>query len=285
MRAAEVAKRTLRLIGRALPPDRERRVVILCYHSVHPTLPFRSATPELFEEHMSWVQENCDVVPFSEIFAARQKKARSRPVVSVTFDDGYVDNHEFALPLLVSCGIRAAFFITAGLVERDPAVLARFRALRGVDKEMIEPLKWTQIGEMLEAGMEIGAHTYTHPNLVRMNDRDLEYELVHSKRVIEDRLGSRITMMAYPFGRPKVHVDARVVRAVRQAGYDLAGTTVTRGLRRRDDPLAIPRFFATRDTVAVLRDKVLGAWDLIGTVRERAPVIVARVVSPRDFGF
>jgi peptidoglycan/xylan/chitin deacetylase (PgdA/CDA1 family) len=274
----------LRLIAKAALPDPKDRVVVLCYHSVHPSLPFSSATPELFDEHLDWLLQHCDVVPFSGVPTARDN-ARSRPAVSVTFDDGYSDNHEFALPALVRHGITATFFVTAGFLERDAAVLARFRALRGVSAQMIRPLSWSQLDEMRAAGMDVGAHTYSHPNLARLGDRELDLELTRPKQILEDRTGTSVTMMAYPFGRPKVHVDGRVVVAVRRSGYALAATTATRGLRTRDDPLMFPRFFATRDSVALLREKVLGEWDLIGIVRERAPKTAARFMSPRDFGF
>jgi peptidoglycan/xylan/chitin deacetylase (PgdA/CDA1 family) len=284
MRPADLIKRTLRLVGKAVPPDPGGRFVVLCYHSIHPSLPFRSATPELFDEHLHWLRQHCEIVPFSGLSAARAN-ASSRPVVSVTFDDGYVDNHEYALPTLVRHGITATFFLTAGFLENDAAVLARFRALRGVSDEMIRPLSWSQLDEMRASGMDVGAHTYAHPNLARLEDRDLEDELKRSRRVLEDHTGTAVTMMAYPFGRPKVHVDERVVVAVRRSGYTLAATTATRGLRAGDDPLTIPRFFATNDSVAVLREKVLGEWDLIGVVRERAPKAIVRFVSPRDFSF
>lgn len=284
MRPAELVKRTLRLVGKAVNADPGSRAVVLCYHSIHPFLPFRSATPELFDEHLHWLRQHCEVVPFSGLSAARAN-ARSRPAVSVTFDDGYADNHEYALPTLVRHGITATFFVTAGFLEKDAAVLARFRTLRGVSDEMIKPLSWSQIDEMRASGMEVGAHTYAHPNLARLDDRHLEIELTRSKRVLEDRTGISVGMMAYPFGRPKVHVDDRVVTAVRRSGYALAATTATRGLRPHDDPLMIPRFFATNDAVPVVREKVLGEWDLIGIVRERAPKVVARFVSPRDFAF
>jgi len=285
VRAAQPIKRALRLLGRAFPPEPGRRVVVLCYHSVHPSLPFRSVTPAAFSEHLAWLRADCRCVPFSQVLSARGGPEDDRPVVSVTFDDGYADNHEFALPLLVQSGIPATFFLTAGLLEKDQATLERFRDLRNVDPAMIQPLQWTQVSEILQAGMEIGAHSYSHPNLARLGDPELEYEVAHSKRIIEERVRSLITMMAYPFGRPKVHVSPRVLEAVRRAGYDRAGTTVTRGLKEGDHPLSIPRFFATQDPVEVLREKVLGFWDLIGTVRERTPLSIARIMSPSDFRF
>ena len=226
-------KRTLRMIGGAFPRDPGRRVVVLCYHSVHPSLPFSSATPQLFSEHLAWLRENCRCVPFSQVLAAREGPRTNQPVVSVTFDDGYDDNHEFALPLLVKNGIHATFFITTGLIERDHHTLERFRALRNVDREMIRPLQRSQVHAMLVAGMDIGAHTFSHPNLARLTSVELADEVADPMRVIEDRIGRAVSVMAYPFGRPRVHVSAHVVEAVREAGYDFAATTVTRGLRPR----------------------------------------------------
>lgn len=285
MRATDPMKRTLRMIGGAFPRDPGRRVVVLCYHSVHPSLPFSSATPQLFSEHLAWLRENCRCVPFSQVLAAREGPRTNQPVVSVTFDDGYDDNHEFALPLLVKNGIHATFFITTGLIERDHHTLERFRALRNVDREMIRPLQWSQVHEMLVAGMDIGAHTFSHPNLARLTSVELADEVADPMRVIEDRIGRAVSVMAYPFGRPRVHVSAHVVEAVREAGYDFAATTVTRGLKAGDHPLGIPRFITRQDPVHILREKILGLWDLIGTVRERAPLTIARIVSPVDFRF
>jgi peptidoglycan/xylan/chitin deacetylase (PgdA/CDA1 family) len=285
LRAAEPIKGALRLVGRVVPRKPGRRVVVLCYHSVHPSLPFSSASPQLFAEHLAWLSENCRCVPFDEILSVRLGPESPLPVVAITFDDGYADNHEFALPLLVDHGIEATFFLTAGLVDRDRRTIERFKYLRNVDEEMIRPLQWTQVAEMLQAGMQIGAHSYTHPNLAGLDGSELAYEVAHSKRIVEDRIGHDISTMAYPFGRPKVHVTQPVLEAVRRAGFGFACTTVTRGVQARDQPLGIPRFIATQNPVEVLREKVLGTWDLVGTLRERAPLKIARMVSPIDFEF
>jgi peptidoglycan/xylan/chitin deacetylase (PgdA/CDA1 family) len=285
LRAAEPIKEALKLIGRVVPRKPGRRVVVLCYHSVHPSLPFSSASPGLFAEHLAWLSENCRCVPFETVLSVRLGPETGLPAVAITFDDGYADNHEFALPLLVEHGIEATFFLTAGLVDQDRSTLERFKFLRNVDEEMIRPLQWAQVAEMLQAGMQIGAHSYTHANLAGLGGPGLTYEVAHAKRIIEDRIGREISTMAYPFGRPKVHVNPPVLEAVRRAGFGFAGTTVTRGLKAHDQPLGIPRFIATQNPVEVLREKVLGSWDLVGTLRERAPLTVARMVSPIDFEF
>ncbi len=283
MRGAEAIKGALRLLSRAFPCEPGDRVVVFCYHSIHPSIPFRSATPELFSDHLTWLREHCECVPFSQLLTARQRIGDGLPIVSITFDDGYADNHEYALPLLAQHGIRATFFLTAGFLDGDEATLERLQHLRSLDREMIRPLDWSQVKEILEAGFEVGAHTYSHPNLARLSGPDLQDELGRSRRVIEDRVGRPISMMAYPFGRPRVHFTADVVSAVQRAGYDLAGAIGTRGVRETDHPLSVPRILVTNDSVEVLGEKVLGVWDLIGTVREKMPLALSRAVSPADF--
>jgi peptidoglycan/xylan/chitin deacetylase (PgdA/CDA1 family) len=283
VRGAEIIKGALRLLSRAFPHEPGERVVVFCYHSIHPSIPFRSATPELFSDHLAWLREHSDCVPFSQLLTARQRAGDGRPIVSITFDDGYADNHEYALPLLAQHGIHATFFLTAGLLDGDEATLDRFQRLRRLDRGEIRPLDWSQVKEILEEGFEVGAHTYSHPNLARLPGPDLHDELGRSRRVIEDRVGHPISMMAYPFGRPRVHVTPEVVSAVRRAGYDLAGAIGTRGVKKTDHPLSVPRIFVTNDSVEVLSEKVLGAWDWIGIVREKMPLALSRVVSPADF--
>ena len=283
MSGTATIKGTLKFLGRIYPRNLGRRVVVLCYHSIHPSMPFRSATPELFSEHVSWLVENCRCVPFHELPIGNDQPPDGRPLVSLTFDDGYADNHEFALPLLAAAGLTATFFLTAGLVERDPSVLDRLNHLQRVDPGVIQPLRWEQVREMVDSGMEVGTHGYSHANLATLPYPQLEHELTHSKGVIEDRLGQQIRVMAYPFGRPRVHFTDQVTRAARRAGYEMAASAVTRGVKPTDDPFSIPRIFATRDSIDALREKVVGVWDLIGTIREKTPVSVSRFLSPADF--
>jgi peptidoglycan/xylan/chitin deacetylase (PgdA/CDA1 family) len=237
-------------------------------------------SPSLFEEHLSWLAGSCEVIPFrSTLDAARERKSPN-PLVSITFDDGYADNHEFALPLLRKYRLPATVFITAGLIDGDPAVHERFRQLRG---SPVQPLAWTQVRELLAAGVEVGAHTYSHPNLVRLTRAEADDELRRSKAVIEDRLHIPVDLVAYPFGKPKRHFDGETTELARQAGYRFGAAILFRSVRASDSPMAIPRFFTARDVPSELAAKVRGDWDHLGLLQERLPVPVAKIVSPQDF--
>ncbi len=98
-------------------------------------------------------------------------------------------------------------------------------------------MRWEQIGEMAEAGIDFAPHTVSHPLLTYEDDSTMEYELREGKRALERRLGTGVVTFAYPNGDWNDHVRAWVERT----GYKLAVTTERRWYARRDDRLAIPR--------------------------------------------
>jgi peptidoglycan/xylan/chitin deacetylase (PgdA/CDA1 family) len=112
-----------------LRPPSGLRDCILCYHSVHPNRPFRTCRPADFEVQLDWLAEHCEVVAPLGLLQPREQ-GLTRPRVAITFDDGYIDNYEHAFPLLRERGLPATFFVTTGLIERDPVALARFELLR-----------------------------------------------------------------------------------------------------------------------------------------------------------
>jgi peptidoglycan/xylan/chitin deacetylase (PgdA/CDA1 family) len=277
-------KRLVTHVGRRLTArDTAGRRVVLCYHSIHPSNSFASATPDAFGLHLDWLVAHCDVVALEQIEPAARPTHRPRPAVAITFDDGYVDNYEFAFPLLEQRGLRATFFLTAGFLEKDPRVITRVGMLRRGHHGEVRPLEWAHVRAMHAAGMEIGAHTYSHPNLALLSRPAAYEELRLSKEILEQRVGEPIRSMAYPFGKPARHFTPETVTVARELGYERACAVLFRAVRPSDSELAIPRFFVNSDRVEPLRDKVLGAWDLLGLWQEKAPLWAARLVSPDDF--
>jgi peptidoglycan/xylan/chitin deacetylase (PgdA/CDA1 family) len=280
----DVAKSLAVRLGRRMAELQSgHRTIVLCYHSVHPTKRFRSASPELFDQHVSWLKANCKVIDFDQVIGCDAECADGKPRVAITFDDGYADNFDFAFPILKKHGLRAHFFLTAGLMESDPDVVERLKVLRNADHRDLLPMSWDQVHRMRSAGMSFGAHAYSHANLMLLEEHDLRRELTLSKQIMESRIAQSIDSMAYPFGKKGRHFDDRTVRIARESGFRLAGAVLSRSVRPSDSQMAVPRFFVRSDDLAVLRDKVSGAWDLIGRGQEMMPVWLAKRVSPRDF--
>jgi peptidoglycan/xylan/chitin deacetylase (PgdA/CDA1 family) len=133
-----------------------------------------------------------------------------RPRTAVlTFDDGWLDGLTTVAPLLAGLGVRATFYVNAGLLGGQHDIVVG-EAGRLLDEH--------GVGSLHSAGMELGSHAMSHCDLTLLDDERLAYELGASKQRLEQLTGTPCRTFAYPFG---LH-DERVERAVENAGYDLA---------------------------------------------------------------
>jgi peptidoglycan/xylan/chitin deacetylase (PgdA/CDA1 family) len=90
-------------------------------------------------------------------------------------------------------------------------------------RELYEFLDWDELRLFYGQGIEIGAHTFSHPVLSGLDQAELNRELLESKRCLERELGTECLVLAYPFGSEYDFSD-RVVEVARQIGFRLAFT-------------------------------------------------------------
>ncbi|HWQ14527.1 MAG TPA: polysaccharide deacetylase family protein [Roseiflexaceae bacterium] len=205
---------------------------ILMYHYVravdHAADPLGwelSVTPALFEQHMAALAQagytgvQVDLLARCMRGAGGRDGAPACPArpVALTFDDGYEDAFTVVLPALRRHGFTATFYIVTGFVGQ-PGYMG-----------------WEQLAALRDAGMEIGSHTISHPDLTTLDAAELERQVAGSRAELEARLGVRVVSFCYPAGR----YNAAVVEAVRAAGYENA--TTTRWDFDYADALALPR--------------------------------------------
>lgn len=206
---------------------RVQRVPILLYHYVNippanDRLPGLYVLPTEFDRQMEWLAVN-DYHPIkvADLACALQTGGSlpDKPIV-LTFDDGYADSYQNAFPILKNYRYPATFYVVTQFAD---------------DKKQ-GYMTWAQIQEMARAGMEIGAHTVDHADLVRdaraRSATFLQDEIATSKQIIELRLGIPVKTFAYPYG----HYDARVISGVRSNGF-MAAATEIRGMRQSSDKL------------------------------------------------
>ena len=99
-----------------------------------------------------------------------------------------------------------------------------------------------QVCAMSRAGMQIGAHTISHPILAGLDDTAAEAEILGSKQALEGLLGKRVGLFAYPNGRPGQDYMPKDVAIVRKLGFDAAVSTHAAAVRPDADRFQLSRF-------------------------------------------
>jgi peptidoglycan/xylan/chitin deacetylase (PgdA/CDA1 family) len=115
---------------------------------------------------------------------------------------------------------------------------------RKVDVRLPSDLMMTsaQLRAMRAAGMQLGAHTVSHPILATLDQEEATKEIAESRRFLEDVLGERIGLFAYPTGKPGVDYRAEQADLVRDLGFDAAVSTEWGAAGSTTDLFQIPRF-------------------------------------------
>lgn len=185
-------------------------------------------THELFEQHLAALAAaHASSISLGSLRAWQRGEASlpENPVV-ITFDDGYVGNVKYALPLLAKHGFTATFFIVTNLIG------ARHM------------MSWEQLRELQQHGMDIESHSVSHPLLSTLDRPRTLSELAESKRILQDGLGTTVSHFALPYGDSNNFYD----EAIRNAGYD-SGCSSRIGLNDRDtSPFLLRRVAMTSGT-------------------------------------
>ena len=194
-------------------------IAILFYHRVanHDPTPWTIRCGQ-FERQIRWLKRRFDLISLNEA-QQRIRDGNRRPAVCITFDDGYEDNADFALPLLASLRIPTMYFVTQGYLDSD----APFEH----DADLgfhLQPNRTATLRRWVGSSIEFGGHTRTHRDLGNVQDLDLLYdELVVAGHDLQEQLGATVEHFAFPFGQPG-HTSATAFELARQAGLKSVST-------------------------------------------------------------
>lgn len=218
--------------------NRSGGAVFLCYHSIASSGPrYLTISDELFERQLALLRRRgLRGGGLDELTELADGRAGA-PTAFLTFDDGFRDNFETALPLLREYGFPAFVFVLPPLLEAGGAFeWPEMKADLPQHAATMRSVTWSMLEAMREGGFEVGSHTLSHPHLPQLDGERLREELWQSRAAIKARLGSCDTL-AYPFGEWSPEVAA----AAAECGYRFAFTLPTLSGQRRATPLTIPR--------------------------------------------
>ncbi|NBM20332.1 polysaccharide deacetylase family protein [Streptomyces sp. GC420] len=223
---------------------------VLMYHSVDDCAddPYNiTVSPARLDRQLAWLRRRgLTGVSMTRLLAARARGGAAG-LVGLTFDDGYADFVESAVPVLRGHGFTATVFVLPGrLGGRN-------------DWDPLGPRKPLLTADGIRAaaadGMEIGSHGLLHTGLTGTGEEELRRETAGSRALIEEITGTAPEGFCYPYG----HLDARAAEAVRTAGYGYACAIEPGPLT---GAYALPRtYVGRRDTAVSLHAKrALHRW-------------------------
>ena len=206
---------------------------VFMYHSISPSPlpdPHRLRVhPQRLERHLRLLRRlGLRGVSLGELLRA-EERGGARGLVALTFDDGYTDFLEHAVPLLERYGMTGTVYVVAGRMGDTN---------RWDDGPRLPVMDADQVRAVAAAGLEVGSHTMTHPRLAGADPGTLATEVQESRRVLEDVLQAEVAGFCYPYGS----FDAAAADAVRAAGYDHACVT---GDYDPGDRFTLPRCYVS----------------------------------------
>lgn len=212
--------------GKVVPP-------ILYYHRVDPEIsPHAGVTPDQFRRQLS-ILKQAGFEGTTLDFAMSNgyvNPVTGKKVVAITFDDGYLDNYRYAMPILQEFGFAATIFCLSGKIggfsdwSTDP-VWKGHPLLDGV-----------QMRELSSLGFEIGSHTRNHVDLSTVTPVEARNEITSSKTDLEDLLGVPVRSFCYPFGAYREETPS----LVRSAGYYWGRSVKRRTFHRSVSSMLLP---------------------------------------------
>lgn len=202
-------------LARSFEETQQWPAAILFYHRVSDHFPNPwSMSRNCFRKQLDLIDSIGTFASLDEIRQEQLNGTRNRLKIAITFDDGYSENMDWAIPELVQRNIPCTYFVATDYVENAqpfPHDIQKGRPLT--------PNTKAEIREMASLGIQIGGHTRSHLDLGQewSNER-LKSELCDSRKKLQDWTGQPIDYFSFPFGLIN-HISQPAIDMVAQAGY------------------------------------------------------------------
>lgn len=260
------------LSARTRPAD-AATACVLVYHRVSPVrvtelrLDDWNVSPRLLDRHVASLAQTAEfafVRDLPERLASDQPLAR--PLVCLTFDDGFQNFHDEVLPILRRYGAKATLFVVSAYIGASgPMPFDKWgvRHSTRIPAVAWRPIDWPSIERCVASGLvEIGGHSHVHANASHASPSEVTEEASRCRRLLTRRLGANSAVSyAYPYGSTRLgQVPPEYVSAVRDSGYSAAVTTDLGLADRRSNQFTLPRIEVYRsDSPAVVQAKLHGS--------------------------
>jgi peptidoglycan/xylan/chitin deacetylase (PgdA/CDA1 family) len=243
--------------------DGDRALRVLMYHKVNDIPDNPTSVPvSLFDEQMGHLRElGYTVVGLDDVLDFYTGGRPLPPGATlITFDDGYRDVLENAMPVLQKHGYPAVLFVPIAYMQDGmPLPHELLLAQRGI---LNPTIGWSEVAELEAGGVRIESHGIAHKPLAEIELDEAVREIAISRLRLEERLGRPVRSFAYVKGS-EAHFRPVHVSLVQQAGYEVAFTSVSGANGGAADPLRLRRYNIEPYSDRTFELVLAGACDLI----------------------
>lgn len=210
-------------------------IIVLLYHRVN-DMHRDSLTVgvEQFSDQMAYINKNFPVASLKSLLSGEVSRYEKKPIIVVSFDDGYLDNYEHAFPICIRNNIPSSFFVSTSMIDEGKP----FPHDDHLDTRLYN-MDWEQLAEMKKNGMFIGSHTCDHVNCAETEKEELKVQFESSQSMLNEKLGEDLAVLAYPFGG-KHHFSAEAKEQAVMSGYKSI-LSAYGGINTELDPMNIKR--------------------------------------------
>jgi peptidoglycan/xylan/chitin deacetylase (PgdA/CDA1 family) len=224
-----------------LIPKKNENFRILTYHSIGDNVPLDkngiyNLDKNKFYDQMKYLYDY--KIPVSPLYDNKN--------LSITFDDGFLNNLTTALPILDKFNFPFTIFITPSFINNNINNLY-------LNKEQLKEISNNK-------NVSIGAHGFTHRHLGNLNFDQAVDEISNSKKWLEDLIGKEISLFSYPFGNYKIET----IKILKDNSF-LSACTVNFGTNYNShDKFELNRTdIFSFDNIRDFKLKINGSWDWI----------------------
>ncbi len=205
-----------------------KTIPILIYHSIDRSGAGDSVSVESFSDQMEYLHgAGYRAISLDEVVECMNHKGLPPRAVAITFDDGYKSVYELAWPVLKTYGFTASIFVPTKYVGQ-----------RSLWNDPSEPLlDWNEIHAMADYGISFQSHGHSHQDLTRLTTGQVRNEFLTSKEILEQKLQSPVSYIAYPFSKSNETIEELALGC----GYKTSFSVIDMQRRRQKTPFVLLR--------------------------------------------
>jgi peptidoglycan/xylan/chitin deacetylase (PgdA/CDA1 family) len=216
-----------------------RGICVLTYHCIGYEKNNGLKVPEQqFKQQMKYIKDNgYSTITLDQLYEfIQENKPLPEKSVVITFDDGYVDNYQYAYPILKEFNLNATVFVLPNTIDKSKNYMTS-----------------SQLKELQSNGIDIQSHTLVHEELTTLSYEKQLFSLKESKITLEKVLGKKVKYIAYPYAK----YNNDTIKAAMNAGYTMGFILGGKVARKNDGIYTLHRISVVAiDTMDVLKARL-----------------------------